>query len=68
MPSFSSFGCTNRSEKDKDISFYQAPSEKRNEELCMKWIQSIKRTGNLPSHVGFFICNSHFGKSCFERD
>ena len=34
----------------------------------MKWIQNIKRTGNLPSHGGFFICDSHFDETSFERD
>ena len=34
----------------------------------MKWIQNIKRTGNLPSHGGFFICDSHFDETFFERD
>ena len=68
MPSCSAFGCTNRSKKDKNISFHRVPSEKRNQELRMKWLQSIKRTGKLPSDAGFFICDSHFDESCFERD
>ena len=53
----------NRSEKNKNILFHRVPSKKQNKELCMKWIQSIKRTGNLPFYRGFFICNSHFDES-----
>ena len=34
----------------------------------MKWIQSIRQIGNLPLDGGFFKCDSHFNKSCFERD
>ena len=68
MPSCSSIGCTNRSQKIKNISFHRVPSEKRNKELRMKWLQSIERAGKLPSDGGFFICDSHFDESCFERD
>ena len=32
----------------------------------MKWIQSIKRTGNLPLQVKFLKCDSHFDESCFQ--
>ena len=32
----------------------------------MKWIQSIKRTGNLPLQGKLFICDSHFDESCFQ--
>ena len=34
----------------------------------MKWIHTIKRTGTLQSHGTFFIRDSHFNESCFERD
>ena len=34
----------------------------------MKWIQSIKWTGNLPSEGGFITCDYRFDKKCFERD
>ena len=34
----------------------------------MKWIQSIKRTENLPLDGGLFICDFRFDESCFERD
>ena len=43
-------------------------SEKRNEELFMRWIESIEQTGNLPSHGQFSICDSHFDGSYFKRD
>ena len=31
-------------------------------------MQSIKRTGSLQSRGEFFICDSHFDESYFERD
>ena len=34
----------------------------------MKWIQSIKQTGNLLLDGGLFICDSHFDENCFEKD
>ena len=34
----------------------------------MKWIQSIKQTGNLLLDGGLFICDSHFDENCFEND
>ena len=63
MPSLSAFGYTNGCEKNKTISFYRVPSKKWKEELCMKWIRSIKQTGNLPMYGGFFLCESHFDES-----
>ena len=44
-----------------------------NKELCMKWIQSIKRTGSLPSdgygnHGNLTICDSRFDEGCFKRN
>ena len=68
MPSYSVFGCTNRSERNKNISFHGVPSEQRSKELRTKWIQSIKRTVKLLSDGRFFICDSHFDESYFKRD
>ena len=50
------------------ILFYLVPSENRNEELCMKWIQSIKQTEILQSHGGFFMCDFQSDESCYESD
>ena len=66
MPRCSAFVYTKRSEKN--FSFHLVPSEKRNKALCMKWIQSIKQTGNLLLDGGLFICDSHFDENCFEKD
>ena len=30
--------------------------------------KKMGKTGNLPSDGGYFIYNSHFDKSCFERN
>ena len=68
MLSCSACGCTNCSENNRNISFHRVSSEKENKEIRMKWIQSIKRAGKLPSVGGFFICDSHFDESCFEVD
>ena len=37
------------------ILFHPVTSKKRNDELCMKWIQCIKQTENLPLHEIFFM-------------
>ena len=67
MFSFSTLGHTNLS-GGGDVSSYRVSSEWWNKELCMKWIESVKQTGNLPSDGGgFFISYSHFHGSCFER-
>ena len=52
----------------KKRSFHQVSSKSWNKELCLKWIQSIKRTGNLPSDEGFFIYYSRFVEISFERN
>ena len=54
MRSCSLFGYTNGLKEDKNILSHSVPSEKRNEEFCIKWIQSIKQTGNFQSYIGFF--------------
>ena len=66
MPSCSAFKYTNILKKNKNKTFHQVYSEKWNKELCMKLIQSIRQTGNLPSDAGFFICDSRFhDNTCF---
>ena len=46
--------------KNENILFHQVPSKQQKKELCMKWIQSIKPTGNLPLGGGFFLCQGFF--------
>ena len=53
--------------KKKNILHHLVLFEESNKELCMKCIQSMKQTENLPSLGKNFVCDSHFDKSCFER-
>ena len=41
--------------KSENISFNQVPSERQKNEICLKWIQSIKWTRNLPSDFIYVI-------------
>ena len=72
MPSCAAFQCTNRSasnkNKDNKLSFHRIPSEEENGELRKKWLQNIRRAGQLPKDSGFYICSAHFEKDCFKRD
>ena len=69
MPNCASFGCTNRSTKDKSINFNRIPSAKRNKTLRQEWIKNIRRDEeNVPKDSGFFICSHHFEPECFQRD
>ena len=68
MPSFSACRYMNHSEKKNIyILHHLVLFEESNKELCMKCIQSMKQTENLPSLGKNFVCDSHFDKSCFER-
>ena len=65
MPSCPVFGSTKRS-KNKNISFYQIPGEKRDKiqrKMC-------KREGLLQADksFNFYICAQHFVENCFQRD
>ena len=68
MPSCSAVGCTNRSDKNPDLSFHAVPTEKRNPKLRRQWLDQIKRSGTLPKDGSFSICSEHFEKDGFERD
>ena len=55
-------GCGNQTKncKDKNISFFLLPKEKK---LREKWITSLKRT-QLPKKV--YVCSAHFNESDFD--
>lgn len=66
MPSScGAYGCTNRGNKNGEISFHTLPSEKK-ASLRKKWLQNIRREGKIPKSLA--ICSEHFEKDCFERD
>ena len=68
MPSCSAFGCTNRSSNNKALLFHQIPGEGRDRELRRRWLNNIRRAGELPKDKSFYICSEHFEDDCYERD
>ena len=57
-------GCTKRSEKCCNLSFFSFPFESK-KELSPKWLNQIKQQ-NIPKNL--FICSSHFEQEMLERD
>ena len=48
--------------------FHQIPGEGRNKELRKRWLNNIRRAGDLPKDRSFYICSEHFEADCYERD
>ena len=67
MPNCAAIGCTSRSSVDKDVSFHRIPPKKKNE-LRKKWLANIKRAGDLPKDISFYICSKHFESRFLQRD
>ena len=68
MPNCAAFGCTNRSSEKPSLLFRQIPSGTRDKQLRTRWLNNIKRDGELPKNNSFYICSEHFEDECFERD
>ena len=54
-------GCTNYKSKNKELTFFCLPKDKK---LAEEWKAKVKRE-NLPKLV--FLCEQHFADSCFDK-
>ena len=69
MTNCSAFGCTSRSTEDTNLSFHRVPFKKAKKDLRKRWLENIRRDGNLPKDSSFYICSKHFKPfDCFQRD
>lgn len=61
----SAYGCKNRYNKDKDISFHKFPLARPN--ICVKWVAAMRRNNFKPTKYSN-ICSQHFTKDCFKME
>ncbi|XP_032394995.1 THAP domain-containing protein 1 isoform X1 [Etheostoma spectabile] len=61
----SAYGCKNRYNKDKDISFHKFPLARP--DVCGKWVAAMRRNNFKPTKYSN-ICSHHFTRDCFKRD
>ena len=59
------FGCTNRRQKNPDLSFHSFP---RSNSLRREWIQAIRREVGKEFAImaNTVVCSIHFEESCFQ--
>ena len=60
MPNCAAFSCTNRLVKNRHYYF--------DKQLRTRWLNNIKRDGELSKNNSFYICSEHFEDECFERE
>ncbi|XP_006013740.1 THAP domain-containing protein 1 [Latimeria chalumnae] len=63
--SCSAYGCKNRYDKDKPVSFHRFPLSRP--ELCQKWVNAVRRENFKPTKYSF-ICSEHFTQESFRRE
>lgn len=61
----SAYGCKNRYNKDKDISFHKFPLARP--DVCEKWVIAMRRDNFKPTKYSN-ICSQHFTKDCFKKE
>uniref|UniRef100_UPI0037E8A16F THAP domain-containing protein 1 n=1 Tax=Semicossyphus pulcher TaxID=241346 RepID=UPI0037E8A16F len=61
----SAYGCKNRYNKDKDISFHKFPLARP--DVCGKWVAAMRRNNFKPTKYSN-ICSQHFTKDCFKME
>ncbi|XP_034565386.1 THAP domain-containing protein 1 [Notolabrus celidotus] len=61
----SAYGCKNRYNKDKDISFHKFPLARP--DICGKWVSAMRRNNFKPTKYSN-ICSEHFTKDCFKME
>ncbi|XP_074546608.1 THAP domain-containing protein 1 [Halichoeres trimaculatus] len=61
----SAYGCKNRYNKDKDISFHKFPLARP--DICGKWVAAMRRNNFKPTRHSN-ICSEHFAKDCFKME
>ncbi|XP_056098226.1 THAP domain-containing protein 1 [Rhinichthys klamathensis goyatoka] len=64
VQSCSAYGCKNRYQKDKNISFHKFPLARP--DVCGKWVSAMKRRNFKPTKYSN-ICSQHFTRDCFKR-
>lgn len=64
VQSCSAYGCKNRYDKDKPISFHKFPLTRPL--LCKKWEAAVRRADFKPTKYSS-ICSDHFTPDCFKR-
>ncbi|KAM8961913.1 THAP domain-containing protein 1 [Pelodytes ibericus] len=65
VQSCSAYGCKNRYDKDKAISFHKFPLTRPL--LCKKWEAAVRRVNFKPTKYSS-ICSDHFTLDCFKRE
>ena len=68
MSSCSAIGCTNRSKKYKNISFYRVPSKKAKQVILYEIGAKYKVNRKIIFDGRFFTRGFHFNESCFRKD
>lgn len=61
----SAYGCKNRYNKDRDISFHKFPLARP--DICGKWVAAMRRSNFKPTKYSN-ICSQHFTRDCFKRE
>ncbi|KAM4809364.1 THAP domain-containing protein 1 [Rhinophrynus dorsalis] len=65
VQSCSAYGCKNRYDKDKPISFHKFPLKRPL--ICKKWEAAVRRVDFKPTKYSS-ICSDHFTPDCFKRE
>ncbi|XP_006013475.1 THAP domain-containing protein 1-like [Latimeria chalumnae] len=65
VQSCSAYGCKNRYDKNKPISFHKFPLTRP--DLCQKWVRAVRRD-NFKLTKYSSICSEHFTQDCFRRE
>lgn len=65
VQSCSAYGCKNRYDKDKPVSFHKFPLTRPS--LCKKWEAAVRRKNFKPTKYSS-ICSEHFTPDCFKRE
>ncbi|XP_053558718.1 THAP domain-containing protein 1 [Bombina bombina] len=65
VQSCSAYGCKNRYDKDRPISFHKFPLTRPL--LCKKWEAAVRRVDFKPTKYSS-ICSEHFTSDCFKRE
>lgn len=65
VQSCSAYGCKNRYDKDKPVSFHKFPLTRPS--LCKQWEAAVRRKNFKPTKYSS-ICSEHFTPDCFKRE
>ncbi|XP_038648535.1 transcription factor AP-1-like isoform X2 [Scyliorhinus canicula] len=63
--SCSAYGCKNRYDKDRGVSFHRFPLKRP--ELCKKWLAAVRRRNFTPTKNSN-LCSEHFTLDCFRKN